>query len=76
MAEEYNIPWKIEGEFVVTGNGRYHKTEIEKIVDQRDHEVNNLRFVNQMITEAHIAPTELKEMSRRGNWVKKWLRDI
>jgi len=48
MAGEYNIPWKIEGEFIITGNGKYHKTDIEKIVNQRDHEVNNLRFINKL----------------------------
>lgn len=78
MAEEYNTPWKIEGEFVVTGNGKYHKTEIEKIVDQRDHEVNNLRMVNQLIQSGIVVNEEfapqVNQITRAKNeFLKKYL---
>lgn len=81
MAEEYNIPWKIEGEFVITGNGSYHRTEIEKIVNQRDHEINNLRCVNQILQSGSVQVTEKDSPKVIGNgqrhdFLKRYLRVI
>lgn len=74
MAQEYNVPWKIEGEFLVTGNGKIHKDDIQGIINQRDHEVNNLRCINQMmshkINRLKIPTTKLRV---RRNFLNKYL---
>lgn len=76
MAEEYNVPWKIVGDFVVTGNGKYHKSDIRKIVDQRDHEINNLRMVNQLLQSGFVIDEEFapKVMVAKSEFLRKYLR--
>ena len=79
MAGEYNIPWKIEGEFIITGNGKYHKTDIEKIVNQRDHEVNNLRFINQLLERKTVRIKDAPRVAgdgQRQDFLKRYLRVI
>lgn len=80
MAEEYNIPWRIEGDYVITGNGKYHKSDIQAIVNQRDHEVNNLRAINDILTSGVLigeenAPKPVINQRQSSVWVQRYLKN-
>ena len=72
MAEEYNVPWKREGDFIITGNGKIHKDDTDKILNQRDHEVNNLRQVNNLLKMSNVRVG--KTDRKKNNFIRKYLK--